>query len=295
MDLFEGTNNVIHVVATAEKHRLSKPDGLLATNQVAVGATDLTIIESVAHVVQIRTEGFVLKQGLMVQRVSVTGRARNSLGMERGDHGCARNTKRLAVEPQDLREVPLASVLGRITESLEMPIFYDSAKMASESGFPQDIKITLQYRGNPRTFLDRLLEPYSLTYVINESGIEITTTSWAAIKPSLVVYDLSFLFPDSQNIKSLVGAIEFIVDPTESSSDPYISFVLLVDSRLIVATNERVHVEIDSLLVSLAPTTSTSAASVLESGNKMAPNDKKPDAIDPLRGSNSSSDDPFAF
>lgn len=161
MDLFEGTNNVIHVVATAEKHRLSKPDGLLATNQVAVGATDLTIIESVAHVVQIRTEGFVLKQGLMVQRVPVTGRARNSLGMERGDHGCARNTKRLAVEPQDLREVPLASVLGRITESLEMPIFYDSAKMASESGFPQDIKITLQYRGNPRTFLDRLLEPYA--------------------------------------------------------------------------------------------------------------------------------------
>lgn len=199
------------------------------------------------------------------------------------------------IETQDLHEVPLASVLGRITESLEIPIFYDSAKMASESGFSQDIKITLQYRGNLRTFLDRLLEPYSLTYVINESGIEITTTSWAAIKPSLVVYDLSFLFPDSKNIKSLVGAIEFIVDPTESSSDPYISFVLLVDSRLIVATNERVHVEIESLLASLAPTTSTSAASVLESGNKMAPNDKKPDAIDPLRGSNFSSDDPFAF
>jgi hypothetical protein len=196
------------------------------------------------------------------------------------------------IEPQDLQEFPLASVLGRITESLEIPIFYDSAKMASESGFSQDIKITLQYQGNIRTFLDMLLEPYDLTYVINEAGLEVTTLADAASKRSIGVYDLSFVAADSENAKSVIQAIRVSINPRELVEEVEL---FAVNQFLIVSAMERTHANIESFLARLAPVSSTPAASVPDSGNKMAPNDKKPGTNDPFGGSNLSSDDPFAF
>jgi hypothetical protein len=174
---------------------------------------------------------------------------------------------------------------------LEIPICFDHAGIPVVVGVPSETRITLQFTGNIRAFLDLLLEPYGLTYVISESGLLITNSSHARTQASLVGYDLSFVSSDSKSVKSLVQTIELIIDSTEGDRD---CFVSLIDSLLIVAATERSHVEIESLLASLAPAASTPAASVPESGNKMAPNDG-PGTNDPFGGSNLSSDDPFAF
>jgi hypothetical protein len=196
------------------------------------------------------------------------------------------------IEQRDIQRLPLADVLASLSSELAIPIFYDPVKTASESGLSQDIEIVLQYQGNIRTFLDMLLEPYDLTYVINEAGLEVTTLADAASKRSIGVYDLSFVAADSENAKSIIQAIGLTIKP--QGSDGALD-VFMVGQMLVVSATERVHVEIESLLATLAPASSTPAASVPESGNKMAPNDKKPAINEASRDGNRSSDDPFAF
>ncbi len=196
------------------------------------------------------------------------------------------------IEPRDIQELPLTNVLAGISEELVIPICFDHSGISSIVGVPSETRITLQFTGNIRTFLDLLLEPYGLTYVISESGLLITNSSLARTKASLVGYDLSFVSSDSKSVKSLVQTIELIIDSYEGDRD---CFVSVIDSLLIVAATERSHVEIESLLASLAPAPSTPAESAPESGNKMAPNDKKPDVNDPFGRSNPVGDDPFAF
>lgn len=201
------------------------------------------------------------------------------------------------IEPQDLQSMPLATVLARLSSEFEIPILFNSTKIASQTGISEETPITMGFAGNLRTFLDVLLGPYELTYVINEAGLEVTTLADASTKPSIGVYDLSFVAADSENAKSFLQAIGLTIKP--QGSDGALD-VFMVGQMLVVSATERSHVEIESLLARLAPAPPTPAPAppaelAPESGNKIAPNDKKPDAIDPLRGSNFSSDDPFAF
>jgi hypothetical protein len=196
------------------------------------------------------------------------------------------------IDPQDWPGIPLATVLARLIDEFEIPILFNAAKIASQNGISEETSITLQFTGNLRTFLDVLLGPYELTYVINEAGLEVTTLADASTKPSIGVYDLSFVAADSENAKSILQAIGLTIKP--QVSDGALD-VFMVGQMLVVSATERSHVEIESLLARLAPAPSTPADSVPESGNKMAPNDKKPGTNDPFGSSNLSSDDPFAF
>ena len=128
---------------------------------------------------------------------------------------------------------------ARLSSELAIPIFYDAAKMASESGFSQDIEIVLRYQGIVRTFLDMVLEPYDLTYVINEAGLEVITLADAASKQSIGVYDLSFVAADSENAKSILQAIGLTIKP--QGSDGALD-VFMVGQMLVVSATERSHV-----------------------------------------------------
>lgn len=187
-----------------------------------------------------------------------------------------------AIEPRDIQGLPLANVLAGRSGELEIPILFNAAKIASQNGVSEETSITLQFTGNLRTFLDVLLGPYELTCVINEAGFEVTTLADASTKTSIGVYDLSFVAADSENAKSILQAIGLTIKP--QGSDGALD-VFMVGQMLVVSARERSHVEIESLLASLAPAPSTPAASVPDSGNKMAPKDKKPFLADPFAGS----------
>ncbi|MFN7875776.1 MAG: hypothetical protein ACK5PB_10690 [Pirellula sp.] len=196
------------------------------------------------------------------------------------------------IEPQDLQGIPLATVLGRLSSLLEIPIHFNAAKIASETSISEETPITLQFTGNLRTCLDVLLGPYELTYVINEAGLEVTTLADASTKPSIGVYDLSFVAADSENAKSILQAIGLTIN-TQGVLDMF-----MVGQMLVVSATERAHVEIESVLARLAPSPSipapsTPAESAPESGNKMAPNDKKSEIDDPFGRSNPVGEDPF--
>jgi hypothetical protein len=134
--------------------------------------------------------------------------------------------------------------------------------------------------------------------VINEAGLEVTTLADASAKPSIGVYDLSFVAADSENAKSILQAIGLTINPQGSNGA---LDVFMVGQMLVVSAAERSHVEIESLLARLAPASAPAAlapaASVPESGNIMAPNDKKPFNVDPFGGSGTGSgtvgEDPF--
>lgn len=198
------------------------------------------------------------------------------------------------IGPRDIQELPLTNVLAGISEELVIPILFNAAN-ASQEGIPEDTPITLEFTGNLRTFLDVLLGPYELTYVINEAGLEVTTLVDASTKPSIGVYDLSFVAADSENAKSILQAIGLTIKSRRSDGA---LDVFMVGQMLVVSATERSHVEIESLLARLAPAPptpapSTPAESVPESGNKIAPNDKKSDVNDPFGRSNPVGDDPF--
>ena len=153
------------------------------------------------------------------------------------------------IEPQDLQSMPLATVLARLSSEFEIPIVFNEARL-TQTRISGETPITLQFTGSLRTFLDVLLGPYELTYVINEAGLEVSTSADAASKPSIGVYDLSFVAADSQNAISILRAMVSTMNPKDADGKLE---VFMVNQLLIAYALESTHVEIESLLARLAP------------------------------------------
>lgn len=153
------------------------------------------------------------------------------------------------IEPRDIQRLPLATVLASLSSELELPIVFNEARL-TQTRISGETPITLQFTGSLRTFLDVLLGPYELTYVINEAGLEVSTSADAASKPSIGVYDLSFVAADSQNARLILQTMVSTMNPLNADGKLE---VFMVNQLLIAYTLESTHVEIESLLARLAP------------------------------------------
>ncbi|XZE22030.1 hypothetical protein SH449x_001946 [Pirellulaceae bacterium SH449] len=162
------------------------------------------------------------------------------------------------IDTEGLPNLPISAVLRFVGERLcderPIPIHFDELEVP-EYAATKETLVSMQFAGTARSFLNLLLEPRGLAYVIHESGILVTTTEKARSKPSLAVYDLSFVTSDYSNLKSISYTISAIIDNGDDilSGSAFLSQIIVVDKLLVVFATEPQHVEIESFLARLAP------------------------------------------
>lgn len=182
------------------------------------------------------------------------------------------------VKEQDIQQLPLSQVLARISNDLEIPINFDEQEISGQD-LTTSTPVSLQFVGNARSFLNLLLEPLSLAYTIREGGIVITSMEKASSRPSLAVYDISYITEGNSSLKSIVSTIDAIVDIDRHDVREPVARVILIDHLLAIFATERQHIEIESFLARLAP---IDAATNEKSVSGQTPKPENPPPADPF-------------
>src|SRR4051812_20469807 len=89
VSFFECARHIVHVRSRSEKHVLFQPDALFTANEIAVGATDVSIVKPRRCLWQIRAESFLAEHRLLIQRKSVATGAWYALGLQSAKHSRA--------------------------------------------------------------------------------------------------------------------------------------------------------------------------------------------------------------
>ena len=115
-----------------------------------------------------------------------------------------------------------------------------------------DTPINLVGQSSVRECIRRLGAALDLTYVVNESTIEITTTEDAQQRLNMRFYDLSYVLPNSANSQALVNAIQQTIGPDTWSASGGTNSISLVGSMMIVSAPDTTHQSIEILLLNIS-------------------------------------------
>jgi hypothetical protein len=161
---------------------------------------------------------------------------------------------------------PLSQVIEELTKMANIQIFLNELRIDADLGLTPDEPITLvSTEASLREILQRLCQERELSYVVTESGIEVTTRDDAENRTSMRFYDLSYILPNSSNIAAVVQAIEQTIDPDVwMSTGTGTCNISIVGSMMIVSAPDTTHQQIEVLLVNLSLMNPKNAAQPVE-------------------------------
>ena len=187
-------------------------------------------------------------------------------GMDIGDSP-ARKQIRAALREStelDFTETPLEDVIGYVKDHHKIQVQFDQ-KALEEGGVATDKQVTIHVRDVPlRSALRLLLRPESLTYVVQDDVLLITTPEEAGNRLLTKVYPVGDLIlppgtpedGDEANMADFDSLIELIsatVQPTTWDAVGGSGTIAPFDTNLslVLSQTEEVHDEIDNLLETL--------------------------------------------
>jgi hypothetical protein len=148
---------------------------------------------------------------------------------------------------------PLSDVLNQLSDETGCKFFIEETSL-DEEGLDPKTPITIKLPPcSLRQTLNIILEPLGMAYRVGEVGIQITTQ--ATVDDSdgtLRCYDLSFIFPSSENAMNLVQSIEMSIYPDSWVNAGGTSTISMVGSVMVVSSPEETHCKIEDLLRSIA-------------------------------------------
>jgi hypothetical protein len=155
-------------------------------------------------------------------------------------------------DTQEIQGLPLESLVQKISFDLDVRISIDTRSLSSEGIDPQSPIMDSDF-GDAQNLFRRVLAPLGLTHVIHEGWVEITTKRKSLAYPTLKTYDLAHVTTKPINLKSIVYAIETMVEPQEwDRNGEGRSRICIVGSLLIASATEQAHMGIESLLATIA-------------------------------------------
>lgn len=161
----------------------------------------------------------------------------------------------------DFPGVPLSNVVKTLSKTAGIPITFRKAKL-EEFGVDEDVPVSLEFSGAIplREALRMMLRDLELTWVVTESGIEITSIDDAMATTNFRFYDLSYVLPNSAQAKSLMGAIQDTIAPDSWYDAGGQSTCVIVGSLMIVDAPDSTHQLIEMLLVNVTRMNPNNAA-----------------------------------
>lgn len=157
--------------------------------------------------------------------------------------------------------LPLRRVVGDLSEAAGVPITFRRAELES-LGVDPDVPVNLEFPGAIplREALRMMLRDLDLTWVVTESGIEITSIDDAMATTNFRFYDLSYVLPNSAQAESLMHAIQETIEPDSWYAAGGQSTCVMVGSLMIVSAPDSTHQLIEVLLVNVTRMNPSNAA-----------------------------------
>ena len=131
-----------------------------------------------------------------------------------------------------------------------------------------DSTITAKGRGSVREILRQILDPLEMTYIVNESNIELTTKDNANEEPRIRFYDLSYILPNSANLTALTAATGQSVAPLDWDTQGGQSTMSIVGSMMIVSAPDMTHHRIEMMLSNISKMNPRNAAQAAQFGSQ---------------------------
>lgn len=148
----------------------------------------------------------------------------------------------------DFNSIPLQNVVSWLSDECGIQFELNQTQIELGGLADVDTQVTLKAEASVREILRRILDQHELTYIVQESTIEVTTKDHAGESPRTRYYDLSYVLPNSSNTHLLVSAIQQTVAPLNWDVAGGQSTIAIVGSMMVVAAPDTAHHEIEAFL-----------------------------------------------
>lgn len=168
----------------------------------------------------------------------------------------------------EFKQTSLQEVARWLTEQTGTDFVLNVAEIELEGLADIDSPITAKGRGSVREILRQILDPLEMTYIVNESNIELTTKDNANEEPRIRFYDLSYILPNSANLTALTAAIGQSVAPLDWDTQGGQSTMSIVGSMMIVSAPDMTHHRIEMMLSNISKMNPRNAAQAAQFGSQ---------------------------
>jgi hypothetical protein len=163
---------------------------------------------------------------------------------------------------------PLQEVAQWLSEQTATDFVLNTSEIELGGLVDVDTPITAKGRGSVREIIRHIMDPLEMTYVVNESNIELTTKDHANEEPRIRFYDLSYILPNSANLTALMAAIEGSVAPLDWDTQGGQSTMSIVGSMLVVSAPDMTHHRIEMMLSNISQMNPRNATHAAKFGNQ---------------------------